>query len=94
MEYGFAFGYAVSHDEVPLPAVRRFTPLFELAGETELNKNDAGHNSLLGTVGLRLDLKPIGGVESGLGLGFVFPIDNGARAEVHWGIVTSLVFEF
>jgi hypothetical protein len=25
---------------------------------------------------------------------FVFPVDNGGREQSHWGIMTSLVFEF
>ncbi|MGO8679689.1 MAG: hypothetical protein ACLQUR_10150 [Limisphaerales bacterium] len=68
--------------------------MFELSGETELNKADSGQNSLLGSIGFRMNLKPIGEVQSSFGLGFVFPIDNTARAEVHWGIVTSLTLEF
>lgn len=93
-EYGFAFGYALSSDELRLPGVEQFTPLFELVGETELNKGESGQNSLLGSMGFRLDLKPMAGLQPSLGLGYVFPIDNGAHAEVHWGIVASLIFGF
>jgi hypothetical protein len=93
-EYGFAFGYAVTRRELPLPGVQQLTPLFEVTGETGLNKDESGQNSLLGSVGFRLDLKPIGNVQPGFGLGYVFPIDSGAREEVHWGIATSLTFEF
>jgi hypothetical protein len=94
LEYGFAFAYVISHSELPLPGVQRFTPLFELVGETELNRDDAGGNSLLGCIGFRADLKPIEEVQPSLGLGYVFPVDSGARSEVHWGIATSLTFEF
>ena len=93
-EYGFAFGYMIQRQELSLPGVQQLTPLFELIGETGLNKDEAGQNSLLGSAGFRLDLKPIGDVQPSLGLGYVFPIDSGARQEVHWGIATSLVFEF
>jgi hypothetical protein len=93
-EYSFAFGYTILRHEMPLPGVQQLTPLFELIGETGLNKDEAGQNSLLGSAGFRLDLKPIGDVQPSLGLGYVFPIDSGARQEVHWGIATSLVFEF
>ncbi len=93
-EYGFDFGYTIPHSELRLPGVQQFIPMFELAGETELNQADSGQNSLLGSLGFRLDLKPIGEVQPGLGLGFVFPVDNGARTEVHWGIATSLTLEF
>jgi hypothetical protein len=94
LEYGFAFAYAVPHDQLPLPGVQQLTPLLELLGETGLNQDESGQNSLLGSIGFRLDLKPMGDLHPGLGLGLVFPLDNGAREEVHWGIVTSLTFEF
>lgn len=93
-EYGFDFGYTIPHSELRLPGVQQFIPMFELAGETELNQADSGRNSLLGSLGFRLNLKPIGEVQPGLGLGFVFPIDCGARAEIHWGIATSVTLEF
>jgi hypothetical protein len=93
-EYGFAFGYTVLYRELPLPGVERLTPLFELTGETGLNKDEAGQNSLLGSMGFRLDLKPIGELEPSVGLAYVFPIDSGAREEVHWGIATNFTFEF
>ena len=93
-EYGFAFAYALPHAKLPLPGVQQFTPMLELAGETGLNKEESGENSLLGSLGFRADLKPIGNLQPSLGLGWVFPIDNGAHAEVHWGIVASLIFEF
>ena len=93
-EYGFVFGYAIPHTTLPLPGVERLIPVFELKGETQVNKADAGHNSLTGDVGLRVNLKSICGVQARPGIAFVFPVDNGARADTHWGIMTSLVFEF
>lgn len=93
-EYGFDFAYAIPRNELPLPGVQQFTPMFELVGETELNKDESGQNSLLGSIGFRLYLKAIGNLQPSLGLGYVFPIDSGARAEVHWGVATSLTFEF
>jgi len=82
-EYGFTFGYAIQHNELSLPDVQQLIPIFELAGETKLNKDDPGHNSLLGNIGFRANLKTIGSVQPRLGLGFVFPIDSGAHADVH-----------
>jgi hypothetical protein len=93
-EYSFAFGYTLPHAEIRLPGVQRFTPLFELTGETGLNKDESGQNSLLGSVGFRVDFKPIGELQPSLGLGYVFPVDSGAREEVHWGIASNLTFEF
>ena len=93
-EYGFVFGYTIPHDKLPLPDVEQLIPFLELAGETELNKDQPGHNSLLGDAGLRLNLKAIGRVQPRPGIGFVFPMDSGAREGTHWGVITSLVFEF
>jgi len=93
-QYGFAFAYAIGHSEMPLPGVQQLTPLLELVGNTGLSKTLAGQNNLLGSLGFRLDLKPIGDVQPSLGLGYVFPVDNGAHADFHWGIVTSLIFDF
>jgi hypothetical protein len=93
-ESGFVFGYTIQHRELPLPGVQQFIPMFELAGETTMNQGDAGQTSLVGNACFRVNLKTIGGVQPRLGLGFVFPINNHARADVHWGIVTSLVFEY
>ena len=93
-EYGFDFGWAIQHSELPLPGVQQLIPIFELVGETQMNKDNSGQNSLLGNAAFRVNLDTIGRVQPRLGLGFVFPINNNARADVHWGIVTSLVFEY
>lgn len=93
-EYGFAFGWTIPHRNLPLPDVLECIPFLELLGETELNKTDPGHNALLGNAGLRLNLKAIGRVQPRPGIGFVFPLDSGARQDRHRGIITSLVFQF
>ena len=93
-EYGFVFGYTIPHHALPLPDVQELIPVFELIGETELNKDNPGRNRLLGNVGLRLNLKAIGPVQPRPGFGFVFPINEAAHDEVHWGVVASLVFQF
>jgi hypothetical protein len=93
-EYGFDFGWTFQHKELPLPGVSQFTPIFELAGETGLNKVEAGQNRLLGNAAFRLNLKSIGDVQPRLGVGYVFPLDNHARAEVYRGMIVSLVFDY
>lgn len=93
-EYGVAFAYGFPYSRLPLPGVQELTPLFEVVGEKGLNEDESGQNSLLGSVGFRLDLKPIGELQPSLGLGYVFPFNNAGQSEVHWGIVTSLIFEF
>ena len=93
-EYGFDFAYALPHHALPLPGVQQFTPMVELAGETPLNPAATGQNHLLGGLGVRADLKPFGDVQPGLGLGWVFPVNQAARTEVHWGIAASLTLQF
>jgi hypothetical protein len=93
-EYGFDFGYTIPHTQLPLPGVQQFIPMFELAGETALNNGESGRNSMLGNLGFRLNLTTIGRVQPRLGLGFIFPINHNGRDDVHWGVVTSLVFEY
>jgi hypothetical protein len=93
-EYGFVFGYTIQHRELPIPGVLQLIPMVELSGETQLNQADWGHNSLVGDVGFRVNTKAIGGVQPRLGVAFVFPVDRGAREDVHWGVITSLVFEY
>jgi len=93
-EYGLVFGYTIPRTELAVPDVLQFIPVFELIGETELNHADYGVNRLTGNAAFRVNLKTIGGVQPRLGAGYVFPIDNGARQDMHWGVMTSLAFEY
>ena len=93
-EYGLVFGYDLPRKALPLPDVEKLYAVFELSGETALNHDSAGQNSLTADAGLRANLKTIGRIQARPGIVFVFPMDNGARADTHWGLMTSLVFEF
>lgn len=93
-EYGFVFGYTIPHAELPLPGIQQLIPVFELQGDTTLNKDSAGANSLIGNLAFRANFNTIGGIQPRIGLGYVFPIDKGASQEVRTGIITSFVFEF
>jgi hypothetical protein len=93
-EYGIDLGYTIPHRQLPIPRVQQLVPLFELSGETGLNHGESGQTSLTGLAGFRVNLDTIGRVQPRLGLGFIFPLNNNARADVHWGIATSLVFEY
>ena len=93
-EYGFSCAYAIPHQEFPLPGVQDFFPMAELIGETGLNKDEAGQNSLLADVGFRLRFKHISELQPELGLAYVFPLDRAGRDEVHWGFIVSLIFDF
>ena len=93
-EYGFDAGWFISHQTLPLPGIVTFIPLFEVSGETGLNHDNAGRSSILGNACFRLNLRSIGTVQPRLGFGFVFPLTGDARAEIHRGFFTSLVFEY
>lgn len=93
-EYGFVFGYTIPHRTLPLPGVDKLIPVMELSGENTLTKADAGQNSLTADVGLRANLKAIGRLQPRPGVVFVFPVDNNAHHQTHWGIMSSLVIEF
>jgi hypothetical protein len=94
LEYGCVFGWAIQHSELPLPGIEQLIPVLELRGSTLTNTADAGSNSLRGNAAFRLNLKAIGRVQPRLGIGYVFPIDKGGRAELRSGIYTSLLFDF
>ncbi len=93
-EYGFDFAYTLPHEELAIPGVLEFSPMFELNGELGLNEDEAGENSVLGSMGVRIVFKPVGGTEPSIAVGYVFPMDNAAREEVHWGVIASLNIEF
>jgi len=93
-EYGFVFGYTLSHKDLHIPGVQQLIPVFELSGERGLSKDEDGHNNIVGNIGFRVNTDAIGPIQPRLGVGFVFPMDNNARENQHWGIVTSLVFEY
>jgi hypothetical protein len=94
LEYSVILGYNLEHDDLPLPGILRTIPIFELTGDWGLSREETGHNALFGTAGVRLNLNSIGSAQPRIGIGYVFPIDQGARDELRWGVVTSLVFEF
>ena len=93
-EYGFVFGYTIPHKRFPLPGVEQTIPVFELIGETEVNKDNPGQNSVSGNAALRFNMKSIGRVQPRPGVGFLFPLNSAARQDEHWGLVVSLVFEY
>lgn len=94
LEYNLVLRYNLERDQLKLPGVQRLIPIFELNGETALSHQQRGDNALFGTAGFRVSFTALGPAQPRLGLGYVFPIDSGARDQLRWGIVTSLVFEF
>jgi hypothetical protein len=65
-----------------------------MQGGTELNKDQHGHMSLLGNAAVRLNMDNIGPIQPRLGIGYIFPMNDGAREDLHSGVYTSLVFEY
>jgi hypothetical protein len=65
-----------------------------LQGDTLSNTHAGGSDELLGNLAFRANLYSIGRVQPRLGVGYLFPIDQGGRENFHWGVYTSLVFEF
>jgi hypothetical protein len=94
LEYGFSFDYLIPSRDLRLPAVQQIIPMVELSGERGLNLDEAGQNSFLGGAGFRAEFKPIGDMQPNLGLDYVFPLDKGAREELHWGFIVSVILEF
>ena len=93
-EYGIAFSYTITREQLDIPGVRQISPLLEAQGDFGLNLDQSGENDLLGSAGFRMDFRNIGELQPSLGIGYLFPMTSGAREEVHWGIVTSFTVEF
>ena len=93
-EYGFVLGCTLQHRELPIPGVLQAIPICELTGDTGLNRGDAGRNTLLGDAGFRFNLNTLGRVQPRLGVVYVFPLDENARAVARSGVDVSLVFEY
>ena len=96
IEYNVVFAYELTNAELPLPHILSTWPILEFDGEYTLNHDEAGHNELFGTAGFRFNFDSIRWLpaQPRIGIGYTFPIDQGARDEFRWGIVTSLVFEY
>jgi len=90
--YGASVGYRISHEQLPLPLTEQVTPLFELDGQTPWSGN--GQDALFGVTGLNIQFKSLGKMQPGVELGYQFPIDQGAREQLHWGVVTEFLLEF
>lgn len=92
LEYGFVAGYTIDHSVLPIPGVMQLIPMAELTGEKETNMDRT--NGITADVGFRVNTKAIGPLQPRLGAAFVFPTNSVAREDEHWGVVTSLVFEY
>jgi hypothetical protein len=93
LEYSADFSYNIDATQIPLPhQVLALVPIFELAGERPLNHGDFNDN-LTGVLGGRINLENLGPASPRLSVGYIFPIDKGARDDFSWGVVVSFVFD-
>jgi hypothetical protein len=94
LRYGALLGWNISHKEMPIPGTVSATPLLELDGQRFLAGPERGDDRLFGVAGVRVNFVPVGPVQPRVGVGYLFPIDEGARQELSWGVQTSLILEF
>ena len=94
--YGAAFGYNIPHDDLPIPGVLTTIPILEVSGEHVLDGESEGPfpTAHFGSAGVRFNMESFWIAQPRIGLAYVFPLDAGAREEMHWGIIASCIFEF
>jgi len=90
--YGASFGYVFSHEQLPLPLTDTFTPIIELDGQRPFS--GGGQDALFGIAGFELCFKTPGDIQPCLQIGYQFPLDQGARDELEWGVITSVKLQF
>jgi hypothetical protein len=57
-------------------------------GETD------GQDALFGVVGSDISFQSVGAVQPHLEIGYEFPLDQGARNQMQWGILAQFFLEF
>ena len=93
-EYSCVLGYTIPHEKLPIPGVLEVIPVCELIWEKPLNHANIHENGLTADAGVRVNLASIGPIQPRLGVSFVFPLNSTSRQDTHWGIATSLVFQY
>jgi hypothetical protein len=81
---------------LPLPGILSTWPMLEFDGEYPLHQSLAGHDQLFCTAGARFVFDSISWLpaQPRIGIGYTVPIDQGARQELRWSVVTSMIFEY
>jgi hypothetical protein len=93
LEYSGDFSWIIDNTEINLPKeILGIVPMIEVAGEHRVNHGDFSNN-LSGVAGVRFNLANIGPALPRLGVGYIFPIDKGAREDFQWGVTVSLVLD-
>ena len=92
LESTAVFGYNI--DVKNFLDLVRVTPVFELDGETALNKGLSGSTELNGDIGAVLAFDSIKWGQPKMIVGYVFPLSNEAKADFDWGVTVSLILEY
>lgn len=90
LEYAAVAGYNI---DLPSPLFR-IVPTVEIDGEAGLNHGASGETILDGVVGANVMFEPVGVFQPKFLIGYVFPLNDDARDEFDWGIVSSLILEY
>lgn len=90
--YGVSIGYELFHEQVPLPFTEKLTPIVELDGQTPFSNR--GQDAVFGVSGFDFHGRSVGAMDPHLEVGYQFPLDQGARNQLRWGIVAQLFLEF
>jgi len=90
--YGMSLGYQLFHEQLPVPFTEKLTPIFEIDGQSPLSSR--GQDALFGVAGVDVNFSSLGVMDPHLELGYQFPLDEGARDELQWGVITELFIEF
>ena len=93
VEYGLSLGWVMQQRELHIPKILTLIPMAEWTGEQWLSGDEEGHKENFATVGFRVNTESMGFFQPRIGVGYVFPIDDGAREQMRWGILFSVVFE-
>ncbi len=90
--YGASLGYQISREQLPLPFIEKLTPIIELDGQSSLSSQ--GQDALFGVAGADVNFRSLGQFDPHVEIGCQLPIDQGARDELRWGIITEVFVEF
>jgi hypothetical protein len=90
--YGACLAYVFPHHSLPIPGTDRVAPQIEIDGQTPMTSR--AKESLFGVAGFDLSLQKTGKIQPHIAIGYEFPIDQGARDQLHWAILVQLEFDF
>ena len=90
--YGANFGYQISRDQLDLPFTDAVIPMFELDGQRALS--GVAQDALFGVAGFDWSFPGIGDAQPKVGIGYEFPVDQGARDQLRWGVIVQFFLDF